>query len=137
MRHGKALICTVVLAGALLLTSSCYYGPHHPPHGHVYVYGGVDMVFDSGLGLYIVTGYPDCYFWGGHYYRYHAPYWEYSTGIHGPWRVERRYDALPPALRERHEFREPPPARGRGGPGGPPGRGRGEPQGRGRGRGPE
>ena len=131
MRLGKAVICAVILIGAPLLIGSCYYEPHHPPHGHVYVQGGIDMVFDSGLGLYIVTGYPDCYFFEGHYYRYHAPYWEYSPRIDGPWRVERRYEALPPGLRERGEYREPPPGRGRGGSGEPSGRGRG------RGRGPE
>lgn len=128
MRLAKAVICAVVLISASLLIGSCYYGPPHPPHGYGYVYGGVDMVFDSGLGLYIVTGYPDCYFFGGRYYRYHAPYWEYSPHLNGPWRLE-PYESLPPSLRGRHEYIAPP-GRGRG-PVESPGRGRG------RGRGPE
>jgi hypothetical protein len=140
MRLCKAVICAVVLVSASLLLGSCYVGPAHPSHGYVYAHGGIDMVFDSGLGLYIVTGYPDYYFFSGRYYRYHSPYWEYSSRLNGPWKME-RYESLPRGLRERGEYREPPPGRGgemreapgrgRGEQGGPPGRGRG------RGRGPE
>ena len=134
MRFGKLAILGVVLVCAGLLFGSCVVVPAHPMHGYRHVHGGIEMVYDSGMGLYIVTGYPNHFFYGGRYYHYREPNWEISVNINGPWRQE-AFQSLPRGLRERGEFREPPPGRGRGEPAPvePPGSGRG----RGRGRGPE
>ncbi len=106
-----------VLMGLTLALNGCvvapveaergyYYGP--PPHaapisGHRYRNGdGLIISYDSGLGVYLVVGYPGLYWWNDYYYRERSGYWEWSHRHLGPWdrpRVER----LPSGLRKRYE----------------------------------
>jgi len=55
------------------------YPPVHAHHGYRYAYpGGPTLIFDSGLGMYGVYGYPDYYFHNGYFYRWSSGYWNRS-----------------------------------------------------------
>lgn len=60
--------------------------PHAPAHGyrHRHHHSGVDLVFDSGLGVYVVAGLGH-YFHGGRFYRWHKNAWQVSVKARGPW----------------------------------------------------
>ena len=60
--------------------------PHAPAHGyrHRHRNSGVDLVFDTGLGIYVVAGLGH-YFHGGKFYRWHNDIWQVSTHAHGGW----------------------------------------------------
>ncbi len=58
--------------------------PHAPAHGYRHKHYH-DLMFDSGLGVYIVVGRPDYYFWDKRYYRYYDGYWQFSSKIDGRW----------------------------------------------------
>ena len=74
--------------------------PHAPAHGYrrKHPQDDVDLVFDSGLGVYVVVDTPDCWWSDGGYYRWRDGVW--STGVHisGPWAVI-KVDAVPSGLR--------------------------------------
>jgi len=99
---------------ALLVCTSCsstrvYYptgrrvghGPpaHAPAHGHRRKQVcGVELVFDTGLGLYVVVGHPNHYYCDGYFYRFTGSAWEMSLRFDGGWAV-RAGKPLPPGLR--------------------------------------
>ena len=99
---------------ALLVCTSCsstraYYptgkrvghGPpaHAPAHGHRRKQVcGVELVFDTGLGLYVVVGHPNHYYCDGYFYRLTGSVWEMSLRFDGGWAV-RAGKPLPPGLR--------------------------------------
>lgn len=60
--------------------------PHAPANGYRYKYDryGVDLVFDAGLGVYVVAGLGS-YFYNDRFYRWHGGYWQYSARPRGPW----------------------------------------------------
>lgn len=76
--------------------------PHAPAHGYRHKHrGGVDLVYDTGLGVYVVIGWDQTYFHDGHYVRHHGGDWQRAAGLNGPWSsVSAR--ALPPGLRHEH-----------------------------------
>jgi hypothetical protein len=98
---------TTLAGGAALLLSGCAYGPggygpppHAPAHGYRARHRKSRLVFDSRLGVYIVTDYPDYYYADGVYYRLRGGYWQIGGDLDGPWRdADRRQ--LPPGLRKR------------------------------------
>jgi hypothetical protein len=59
--------------------------PHAPAHGYRHKQSNHDLVFDSGLGVYVVLGRPDYYFWDNRYYRYHDGHWQFSADVDGRW----------------------------------------------------
>ncbi|UCF15904.1 MAG: hypothetical protein JSW59_00295 [Phycisphaerales bacterium] len=75
--------------------------PHAPAHGHRRKHvAGVEVVFDTGRGLYVVIGYPDHYYHDGYFYRLTGGVWEMSLKIDGGWaRVSGK--PLPPGLRKK------------------------------------
>jgi hypothetical protein len=99
---------------ALLVTTSCsstdvYHSPgrtvghgppaHAPAHGHRRKQvAGVELVFDTGLGLYVVVGHPDHYYHEGHFYRLTSGTWDMSLRIDGAW-ASASGRSLPPGLR--------------------------------------
>ena len=101
-------ICT------LLITASCSeevvyrrpvpgrgHGPpaHAPAHGHRRKYvEGVELIFDAGLGLYVVVGYTDYYYYDSTFYRLHAGLWEMSLYPDRDW-GPLHHRPLPPGLR--------------------------------------
>ncbi len=75
--------------------------PHAPAHGYRHKHQqGVEMVFDVGMGVYIVVGYPKYYFYNNSYYRYHNGIWKMSVYIKGPWVIITESD-LPPGLKKK------------------------------------
>jgi hypothetical protein len=61
--------------------------PHAPAHGYrrKHQQDGVDLVFDSGLGVYVVVGTPDCWWLDGGYYRWRDGVWSMGVHVSGPW----------------------------------------------------
>ena len=78
--------------------------PKHPKHSKHPNQQGDDakLVFDTGLGVYLVVDLPDHYFFEGRYFRHHKGGWLVSAKLEGPWVVGKSKD-LPPGLRKRDE----------------------------------
>ena len=98
MVRSGAMVACLGLAGC-----NDYYGgprPHAPAHGRRYggpppwapAHGyrrkhhrsGVDMVFDTGLGVYVVADLGN-YFYRDKFYRWHNDAWQVSVYPRGPW----------------------------------------------------
>jgi len=47
--------------------------------------GTVDLVFDSGLGVYAVVGFPNYYWWNGSYLRISSGQWMTATYLDAAW----------------------------------------------------
>jgi hypothetical protein len=93
------LFATLVGSGA-----SCVvvhdYPPDRPDDGYVFTGPDVDLVFAASIGVYYVSGHPDCYYYGGHYYRRRGDRWETAPRWRGRW--ERcPHNRLPPGLAKR------------------------------------
>ncbi|GAI19521.1 unnamed protein product, partial [marine sediment metagenome] len=58
--------------------------PHAPAHGYRHKHQGVELVYDSGRGVYVVVDFPLHFYFKGHYYRYHEPHWEAGVHVDGP-----------------------------------------------------
>jgi len=64
--------------------------PHAPAHGyrrkqHVDHGADLELVFDSGLGVYVVVGIPDLYFFSDHYFRLGDAGWQISLHHDSGW----------------------------------------------------
>ena len=88
--------------------------PHAPAHGYRHKQrGGAELVYDTGIGVYLVAGLADHYFGDGRYYRYLDGAWTISVAVGGPWnRVQ--IDAVPPGLRKKYRGRGKRKGRGKG-----------------------
>ena len=110
----KALASFVVtFACILLMTTSCSrYGVRHQPTvsrgngppAHAPAHGyrhkqvdGVELVFDSGRGVYVVAGLSDHYYHDGYFYRLQGGLWEMSLKLDGNWNLVSD-NSLPPGL---------------------------------------
>lgn len=63
--------------------------PHAPAHGHRHKHqDGIDLEYDSGLGVYFSVRMPSIYFYDGLYIQLSNGYWEVATNFNGPWRPE-------------------------------------------------
>ncbi len=76
--------------------------PHAPAHGYRRKYQGVELVFDSGRGVYVVIEFPNHYYFKGRYYRRGEIQWEVGVHIDGPW-VFISEDELPKGLRAKEK----------------------------------
>jgi hypothetical protein len=75
--------------------------PHAPAHGYRHRHRrGVDLVYDSGLGVYVVVGAPRTYYYDGRFYRHRRGDWESSPSYGGHWQ-ETGAHRLPRRLRKR------------------------------------
>jgi hypothetical protein len=113
MKKLAQLVMISVIASTVLLMSGCAvnpharhqktYGPpaHAPAHGYRHKQHGHDLVYDSGLGVYLVLGMPNFYFFNNHYYKYNNDRWYYSTEPNSNWR-DYREDKLPPGLANKY-----------------------------------
>jgi len=72
--------------------------PHAPAHGYRRKYQGVELVYDSGRGIYVVIDFPNHYYFKGHYYRLGETQWEVGVHLEGPWGFI-SYGELPKGLR--------------------------------------
>jgi len=77
--------------------------PHAPAHGyrHKHHRDGVNLVFDSGLGVYVVADWPGYYWHVDRYLRWAAGEWRVSQRIDGVWVVVAS-DRLPRKLVAKH-----------------------------------
>lgn len=79
--------------------------PHAPAHGyrhkHQHQQQDLELVFDSGLGVYIVVDIPDRYYWNGYYLRIDGDQWYASVNLDSGWEP-RSDDSLPPGLKKKH-----------------------------------
>ncbi|TDQ48382.1 hypothetical protein EV696_107118 [Permianibacter aggregans] len=76
--------------------------PHAPAHGYRHKQGGVDLSFDSGLGVYVVIGHPGYYFWDNLYWWYHDGFWRSSPSWGGSYIVVSEGKRVPPGLAKKH-----------------------------------
>lgn len=128
MRSKLVSLFVVGTACAMLMLVSCESGtvrrnkrghgppPHAPAHGYRHKYHGVELVFDSGCGVYVVVGLPSHYYYSGYFYRFHGEGWQVSVEIGGPWKLVSE-ESLPPGLRAKEKSTgksKKPPGRGRG-----------------------
>lgn len=102
-----------VLAGGVL--SACVYGPEPgggpppwaPAHGYRRKHpSGATLVYDAGLGVYVVAGMPGYYYVDDRFYRIVDGGWHAAVDINGPWHGSNTR-GLPPGLAKKQ---------GRGGP---------------------
>ncbi len=77
--------------------------PHAPAHNyrHTHRHQGQDLefVFDSELGVYIVIGVPDRYYWNGHYLRIAGDQWYASVNLDSGWEAWNR-EHIPAGLKK-------------------------------------
>ena len=63
---------------------------HAPAHGyrrkHMHVHG-VELVFDTGRGVYVVVGYSDHYYHDGYFFRFREGTWETCPKPDGHWKI--------------------------------------------------
>jgi hypothetical protein len=110
-------------AGAML--SACAYGPGPggggpppwaPAHGYRRKHpGGATLVYDTGLGVYVVAGMPGYYYIDDRFYRAVNGAWQVAVAIDGPWQPAEA-GGVPPGLARRNGGGGPPGQSGRGGP---------------------
>ena len=110
----KRITSFVLLSACLLLmTASCsevsvgsgpVVRPSNGPPAHAPAHGyrnkqaaGVELVFDSRLGVYVVVGLTDHYYHDGYYYRLRGGVWEMSLKCDGGWAAV-SMASLPPGL---------------------------------------
>ncbi len=78
--------------------------PHAPAHGHRRKQhdsaGGLELVFDSEVGVYVVVDIPNHYYWDGYYLRIENGSWYASTKLESGWK-SRSSESLPPGLRKK------------------------------------
>lgn len=78
--------------------------PHAPAHGYrtKHRQGGesVDLVFDAGLGVYVVVDLPDHFYWEGRYLRVEGDTWYASVRLDDGWEPVSA-SSLPPGLRKK------------------------------------
>jgi hypothetical protein len=102
MSFKTTTLFAVTCACIVLMTVSCSrytvshtptvskgYGPpaHAPAHGYRHKHAsGVELVFDSSLGVYVVIGLSDHYYHDGYFYRLNGGLWETSRKPDGNWK---------------------------------------------------
>jgi hypothetical protein len=113
MKHKYSFLLAAALICASIVLLSCrsstvrrssghkrVHGPppHAPAHGYRYKYQGVELVYDSERGVYVVVELPNHFYFKGHYYRHRDSQWEIGLHVDGPWEVVSE-ESLPPGLR--------------------------------------
>jgi hypothetical protein len=62
--------------------------PHAPAHGYrAKTPQGVNIVFDTQLGVYVVVDLPDRYWLDDRFFRKASSGWTVSTSLDGPWKA--------------------------------------------------
>jgi hypothetical protein len=65
--------------------------PHAPAHGYRYKHAnGTELVFDSGLGVYVVMDMSDVFFYNELYIRYQQDTWQVAVKLDSPWRIAKK-----------------------------------------------
>ena len=119
MKLAKIVSFFSILTLILLTTVSCdslevYNAPGrgHGPPAHARAHGyrnkqvaGVELSYDSGLGLYIVVGRSNHYYHNGYFYRCHGVVWQISSEPNGGWKSISK-ESLPSGLRAKSKGRK-------------------------------
>ena len=125
MKSKKLFLCAALTCAALFLVSCSTIGirrssrvkisrgrgngppPHAPAHGHRHKHKakGVDLVYDSGRGVYVVVDLPDHYYYEGRFFRIRGTQWEVSLQVSGGWKPVYE-DSIPPGLRKRGKWKK-------------------------------
>jgi hypothetical protein len=79
--------------------------PHAPAHGYRHKHNGIELVYDSGRGVYVVIGIPHHYYFKGHYYRLRETTWEMGIHIDGQWEFVSE-NSLPKGLRAKQKGKD-------------------------------
>jgi len=79
--------------------------PHAPAHGYRQKYQGVELVYDSGRGVYVVVEFPSHYYYKDHFYRLENSKWEISVNIAGPWELVSE-ESIPAGLRAKEKEKD-------------------------------
>jgi hypothetical protein len=76
--------------------------PHAPAHGYRHKHGdGIELVYDSEIGVYVVVGHSAHYHDGRHYFRWVDGEWMMSLQMDHGWIVASSRD-VPPRLAAHH-----------------------------------
>ena len=126
LRKAVVLLAASVCLLLLLTTSCSRYGVHtgpvvkpgNGPPAHAPAHGyrnkrvcGVEVVFDTGRGVYIVVGMPDHYYYDGYFYRLRTGVWEMSLKPDTGW-AKVSIGSLPSGLQVREDDDGNPPKAG-------------------------
>ena len=90
------IFALTILLTACFNTTSVRYGseptytrnappPHAPAHGYRHKHNNQNLIYDSGVGVYVVVGLTDYFFSDGLYFRYHSGNWEVSANLDNGW----------------------------------------------------
>jgi hypothetical protein len=63
--------------------------------------GGMQLVYESNMGVYVVSGYTEHYYYHGRYYRWNNDSWQASSNINRGW-AKAPEKTVPPGLRKTH-----------------------------------
>ncbi|MCF7825676.1 MAG: hypothetical protein K9N29_03415 [Candidatus Marinimicrobia bacterium] len=86
---GLAILISGCISPGIMVIRSGKKGPpsHAPAHGYRKKNRhGMEMTFDSNLGIYIMMSYPSYYYWDGTYYRINNNQWESSKDVKKHWK---------------------------------------------------
>lgn len=109
----RKYLASAVMISAFTVLSGCTvypvhhhdegYGPppHAPAHGYRHKYHGHELVYDAHLGVYVVVGLHDHYYYDNYFYRYDHDHWRYSREVDRDWR-DYKNGHLPPGLAKKH-----------------------------------
>lgn len=76
--------------------------PNAPARGYQHEQSGeIQLVFDSNMGVYIVSGYTEHYYYHNRYYRWNNGSWQTSPKINRGWSSAPE-KTIPPGLRRTH-----------------------------------
>jgi len=78
---------------------------HAPAYGYRRNHSGGDdvvLVYDNHLEVYVVSGYDECYYSAGQYFRFVSQHWEWSVSLGGTWKLVANDHDLPSGLRHHH-----------------------------------
>ena len=116
MKHLKISLGAMFLASALAMSGCVVYPahphdpgygppPHAPAHGYRYKYHDHDLIYDAGLGVYVVIGVTDYFFLDNYYYHHRHDGWYYSRDFDRDWR-QYKDNRLPPGLAKKYHDRD-------------------------------
>jgi hypothetical protein len=104
IRHSLIIPVAVILLACFGSNVGASPPPHAPANGYRYQHPAdhVVLVFNSGLSLYVVSGYPNYYFFSGSYYRVSGDTWYRAPRVGGPWIVV-SYASIPSGLHQKYK----------------------------------
>ena len=124
----RRVLALLLLIGPIALLTACVHRDHHgrghgapehglraghgpPPHAPAHGYrhklhhhGDAHIAFDSGIGVYVVEGHTDLFYWDYHFYRRHDGGWQISSRLDRGW-ISIGAAKLPGHLAKRHAGR--------------------------------